>query len=119
MPCDGTFVTATAKWEKRNIAYEIPIWDPGVCIQCGKCSMVCPHAAIRMNVYEPECLAGAPEAFRSIDAKQKDYADLKFTIQVAPEDCTGMRGVRTRVSGEEQIAGPTQSDQHDATSGAP
>jgi pyruvate-ferredoxin/flavodoxin oxidoreductase len=89
MPCDGTFVTATAKWEKRNIAYEIPIWDPAICIQCGKCSMVCPHAAIRMNVYEPACLAGAPETFRSIDAKQKEYANLKFTIQVAPEDCTG------------------------------
>jgi len=89
MPDDGTWPTATTRWEKRNIALEIPVWDPQVCIQCGKCSIVCPHAAIRMKVYDPEILKDAPEGFRSIDARGKDLAGKKFTIQVAPEDCTG------------------------------
>ncbi|HNO79095.1 MAG TPA: pyruvate:ferredoxin (flavodoxin) oxidoreductase [Phycisphaerae bacterium] len=89
MPVDGTFPTATAKWEKRSIANEIPIWDADVCIQCGKCAMVCPHASIRMKAYSEECLAGAPAQFKSAAGKGKEYKDLKFTIQVAPQDCTG------------------------------
>ena len=89
MPIDGTWPTATTQWEKRNIALEIPVWDPDVCIQCAKCSIVCPHAAIRGKVYDPALLAGAPETFKSVDAKGKDYAQMKWTIQVAPEDCTG------------------------------
>jgi pyruvate-ferredoxin/flavodoxin oxidoreductase len=89
MPCDGTFPTGTAKWEKRSIANEIPIWDAEVCIQCGKCAMVCPHASIRMKAFSEECLASAPAQFKAIDAKGKDYKDRKFTIQVAPDDCTG------------------------------
>ncbi len=88
-PKDGTFPTGTTKWEKRNIALEIPAWDPEVCIQCGKCTLVCPHAAIRMNIYDPACLKDAPPTFKSTDAKGKEYKDKKFTIQVAPEDCTG------------------------------
>ncbi len=88
-PVDGTFPTATAQWEKRNIALEIPEWDPSLCIQCGKCSMVCPHAVIRQKVYEPALLAGAPETFKSMDAKFKEFPGMKYTIQVAPEDCTG------------------------------
>ena len=88
-PVDGTWPTATTKWEKRNIALEIPVWDPAICIQCNKCAMVCPHAAIRPKVYPPELLAGAPTTFKSTDYKAPDFKGFKYTIQVAPEDCTG------------------------------
>ncbi len=88
-PCDGTYPVGTTQWEKRNIAQEIPVWDTNVCIQCGKCAMVCPHAVIRMKAYDPKYLASAPATFKSMDAKDKDWQGLKFTIQVAPEDCTG------------------------------
>ena len=88
-PIDGTFPTGTAKWEKRNLALEIPVWDTKICIQCGKCAMVCPHSVIRIKAYEPAVLAGAPATFKSADAKDKELAGLKYTIQVAPEDCTG------------------------------
>jgi len=87
--CDGTFPTGTTQWEKRNIALDIPVWDEDVCIQCGKCAMVCPHAAIRTKVYDPADLENAPATFKSVDFKSKDYPDLKLTIQTAPEDCTG------------------------------
>ncbi|HUK26024.1 MAG TPA: pyruvate:ferredoxin (flavodoxin) oxidoreductase [Terriglobales bacterium] len=86
---DGTFPTGTAKWEKRNIALEIPAWDEKVCIQCGKCAMVCPHAVIRIKVYDSKNLDGAPKTFKSTEARDKEFHGLKFTIQVAPEDCTG------------------------------
>jgi pyruvate-ferredoxin/flavodoxin oxidoreductase len=89
MPCDGTFPTATARWEKRNIALEIPVWDVAVCIQCGKCAMVCPHGVIRAKVYEAAALRNAPATFKSVDARDRDLKGLKYTIQVAPEDCTG------------------------------
>ncbi len=89
MPVDGTFPTATTQWEKRNIALEIPVWESDLCIQCGKCNIVCPHAVIRMKVYDPRYLEGAPEGFKSADAKMPDFKGNKFTIQVAPEDCTG------------------------------
>ncbi|PLX28320.1 MAG: pyruvate:ferredoxin (flavodoxin) oxidoreductase [Ignavibacteria bacterium] len=88
-PVDGTFPTATTMWEKRNIALEIPEWDEKTCIQCGKCAMVCPHATIRIKVYEEKELEGAPATFKHTDARGKEYAGLKYTIQVAPEDCTG------------------------------
>jgi len=89
MPDDGVWPVGTTQWEKRNIALEIPVWDPDVCIQCAKCSIVCPHATIRPKVYAPAELSKAPETFKSTDAKGKEFAGMKWTIQVAPEDCTG------------------------------
>ncbi|MBW4614053.1 MAG: pyruvate:ferredoxin (flavodoxin) oxidoreductase [Desmonostoc vinosum HA7617-LM4] len=89
LPADGTFPTGTAKWEKRNVAEEIPVWEPDICVQCGKCVMVCPHSAIRAKAYQPDELVNAPPTFKSTGAKDKDFANQKFTIQVAPEDCTG------------------------------
>jgi pyruvate-ferredoxin/flavodoxin oxidoreductase len=90
-PVDGTFPTGTAKWEKRNIALEIPVWDTKLCIQCGKCAMVCPHAVLRIKVYDSKQLEGAPATFKSTEVrdKDKDWLGQKYTIQVAPEDCTG------------------------------
>jgi pyruvate-ferredoxin/flavodoxin oxidoreductase len=88
-PDDGTWPTGTTKWEKRNIAEEIPVWDSETCIQCGECSLVCPHAVIRMKVYDPALLSKAPSAFKSIDAKGKEFEGRKFTIQVSSLDCTG------------------------------
>ena len=88
-PVDGTFPTATTQWEKRNIALEIPVWDTEVCIQCGKCVLVCPHACIRAKVYSPELLKDAPPTFKSAPARWREFKEMKYTLQVAPEDCTG------------------------------
>lgn len=89
MPVDGTWPTGTTQYEKRNIATHIPVWEPDICIQCGLCSFVCPHATIRMKAYDASLLANAPAGFKSVDATGKEVAGLKFTVQVAPEDCTG------------------------------
>lgn len=89
MPVDGTFPSATTRWEKRNIALEVPEWDPDVCIQCGKCMMVCPHATIRVKAYPKSYTEKAPETFKWTNAIGKEYKDLAYTIQVAVEDCTG------------------------------
>jgi pyruvate-ferredoxin/flavodoxin oxidoreductase len=89
MPIDGTYPSATTQWEKRNIALEIPVWEPDLCIQCGKCVFVCPHAVIRAKVYEPSLMEDAPETFKSKPASWKEYANMRYTIQVSPEDCTG------------------------------
>ncbi|MGB6298055.1 MAG: pyruvate:ferredoxin (flavodoxin) oxidoreductase, partial [Rivularia sp. (in: cyanobacteria)] len=89
LTADGTFPTGTSKLEKRNVAQEIPVWEPDVCVQCGKCVMVCPHAAIRAKVYQESELSNAPASFKSTDARDKAFAGEKFTIQVAPSDCTG------------------------------
>jgi pyruvate-ferredoxin/flavodoxin oxidoreductase len=90
MPVDGTFPTGTAEWEKRNIALEIPGWVPEICIQCNKCAFVCPHASIRVKVYDPKALDGSmPSTFKSVDYKGTEYKGMKYTLQVAPEDCTG------------------------------
>ncbi|MDP2990409.1 MAG: 4Fe-4S double cluster binding domain-containing protein, partial [Kiritimatiellota bacterium] len=79
----------TTMWEKRNIALEIPVWEPDICIQCGKCAYVCPHAVIRTKVYDAALLNDAPKTFKSTDAKFKEFPGTKFTIQISPEDCTG------------------------------
>ncbi|MHC4755298.1 MAG: pyruvate:ferredoxin (flavodoxin) oxidoreductase [Planctomycetota bacterium] len=89
MPDDGKYPTGTTRYEKRNIAVNIPVWEPNLCIQCGRCSLVCPHAAIRIKSYDAKYVDGAPATFKSVDAKGKDFAGMKFTVQVAPEDCTG------------------------------
>ncbi|KAB2878069.1 pyruvate:ferredoxin (flavodoxin) oxidoreductase [bacterium] len=89
MPVDGTFPSDTAQWEKRNIALEIPAWDPKVCIQCNKCALVCPHATIRIKVYDQKELSSQPTTFKSTPYRGKEYPGMMYSIQVAPEDCTG------------------------------
>src|SRR6266536_1571599 len=89
LPVDGTFPTGSAQWEKRSLAAEIPVWDPSICIDCGKCAIVCPHTTIRMKVFEPDALDGAPEGFDSKDFRSRDLPGHKLTVQVAPDDCTG------------------------------
>jgi len=89
MPDNGQFPSGTTQYEKRNVAVNIPVWEPDVCIQCGRCSLVCPHASIRIKAYDPKYTEKAPETFKSTDAKGKDLKGMKFTVQVAPEDCTG------------------------------
>ena len=88
-PVDGTWPLSTSRWEKRNIAHEIPVWDPDICIQCNKCALVCPHATIRAKVYDEKQLDGAPEGFKSMLWKSGELKGSQYTIQVAPEDCTG------------------------------
>jgi len=89
LPVDGTYPGGTARWEKRGIAAEIPVWDEALCIQCGKCVLVCPHAVIRAKVYPPASLGGAPDGFKSAPARWREFGDARFTLQVSPEDCTG------------------------------
>jgi len=88
-PEDGTYPSGTTQYEKRNISLEIPEWNPDTCIQCNKCAFVCPHAVIRPKVYEADVLDDAPPTFKSIDANGREFKGMKYTIQVAPEDCTG------------------------------
>jgi len=88
-PVDGVYPVGTTKWEKRNIALDIPVWEESICIQCNKCALICPHAAIRPKVYEASELASAPATFKSVDYKGADFKGQKYTIQIAPEDCTG------------------------------
>jgi pyruvate-ferredoxin/flavodoxin oxidoreductase len=89
LPVDGTYPSGTAQWEKRNIALEIPVWDESICIQCGKCVLVCPHAVIRAKVYDATALAGAPQTFKSAPARWKEFSAQRYSLQVSPEDCTG------------------------------
>jgi pyruvate-ferredoxin/flavodoxin oxidoreductase len=89
MPIDGTFPTGTAMWEKRNIAQEIPVWDEALCIQCGKCVLVCPHAVIRAKVYDSSLLKNKPATFKSAKPKWREFETMQYSLQVAPEDCTG------------------------------
>ncbi len=89
LPVDGTYPSGTTRWEKRNISLEIPVWDEDLCIQCGKCVLICPHAVIRAKVYDKALLENAPESFKHAPARWKEYRDSAYTLQVAPEDCTG------------------------------
>ena len=89
LPVDGTFETGTARLEKRTLASEVPIWDPNICIDCGKCAIVCPHAAIQIKVFEADALDGAPEEFLAKPFKDRDLTDHLLTVQLAPDDCTG------------------------------
>jgi len=90
LPNDGTYPTATTQWEKRNISLEIPVWDEKLCIQCGKCVIVCPHAVIRHKVFEDQYLNGAPDSFKHVPSKFKEFSQgYTYSLQVAPEDCTG------------------------------
>jgi pyruvate-ferredoxin/flavodoxin oxidoreductase len=89
LPADGTYPSGTARWEKRNIALEVPVWETDLCIQCGKCVMVCPHAVIRAKTYAPAALADAPPCFKSTEARWRELPGQKYTLQVSVEDCTG------------------------------
>ncbi|MEW8977203.1 MAG: pyruvate:ferredoxin (flavodoxin) oxidoreductase [Symbiobacterium sp.] len=89
LPVDGTYPTATTQWEKRSIGLEVPVWDPDICIQCGKCVMVCPHAVIRAKVFDEAALAEAPEGFKHTAARFRELPGKRYTIQVSIEDCTG------------------------------
>ena len=90
MPNDGSYPLATTQWEKRNIALDIPVWEADLCIGCGKCVMVCPHAVIRHKVYDEKLVANAPETFKHMPSKFKEFSQgFAYTVQVAPEDCTG------------------------------
>jgi pyruvate-ferredoxin/flavodoxin oxidoreductase len=90
-PVDGTYPAGTAQWEKRNIAIEVPVWESDLCIQCGKCVLVCPHSTIRAKVFDDSLLAAAPDGFKTMPAKWRELTDQNYTIQVAVEDCTGCR----------------------------
>jgi pyruvate-ferredoxin/flavodoxin oxidoreductase len=89
LPVDGTFPMGTTRWEKRSIALDLPTWDPSICIDCGKCAIVCPHAAIRIKAYDGDVLVDAPDGFLSKDFNSREVEGLKLTVQVAPDDCTG------------------------------
>ena len=89
LPVDGTWPSGTSRWEKRSIAAEIPIWDPSICIDCGKCAITCPHAAIRIKIFPEVELAGAPEQFQSKKYNDRNLSGHRLTVQVAPDDCTG------------------------------
>ncbi|MCD6290251.1 MAG: pyruvate:ferredoxin (flavodoxin) oxidoreductase [Anaerolineae bacterium] len=91
MPDDGTWPSGTTQWEKRNIALEVPVWEPDLCIQCGKCVLACPHAVIRAKVYDPSELVNAPPTFKSADARWRELKGMKYTLQVSVEDCTGCK----------------------------
>lgn len=88
-PNDGTYPVGTTQWEKRCIALDIPVWDSEICIQCGKCVIICPHATIRAKVFDPALVNDAPKTFKSVKARGKEFEGLSYTLQVAPEDCTG------------------------------
>src|SRR5262249_43081013 len=88
-PVDGTWPVGTSRYEKRSIALEIPVWDEDLCIQCNKCSLLCPHATIRSKIYPDAESVAAPPGFRAVPFKSREHAGFSYTLQVAAEDCTG------------------------------
>ena len=88
-PIDGTYPSGTTQWEKRNITLEMPVWEEDICIQCGKCTLVCPHAVIRSKVYDPAKLENAPQDWESAEARWKEFPGMKYSLVVSPDDCTG------------------------------
>ena len=112
MPVDGTFPTGTTQWEKRNIALEIPVWESDLCIQCGKCVFVCPHAVIRHKVYDKKYLENAPATFKYMDSKFKEFPGMAYTVQVAPEDCTGCALCIEACPAKDKTQPGPQSHQH-------
>ena len=112
MPVDGTFPTGTAAWEKRNIALEIPVWDEKLCIQCGKCVLVCPHATIRAKIFDRQHLAGQPQSFKAVEARWKDYKHLAYTLAGGAGGLHGLRAVRPVLPGEGQERHQAPGDQH-------
>jgi pyruvate-ferredoxin/flavodoxin oxidoreductase len=102
-PADGTFPTGTSRLEKRNLAQEVPVWEPDICIQCGKCVLVCPHAVIRSKVYQPSLLETAPPSFKTREARLPEWKGMNYTLQVAVEDCTGCAILRGRLPGATQV----------------
>ena len=119
MPDDGTFPTGTTQYEKRSIAQDIPIWDAKICIQCGLCSLVCPHATIRMKAFDPALLAGARPGSSRPTGGARSIPGWKMTLQVAPDDCTGCGAVRRRLPGQGQGEGQAQGHRHGAQGAAP
>ncbi len=115
-PNDGTFPTATARYEKRNLALEIPVWDEMTCIQCLKCVAICPHSTIRAKVFEPAELKDVPETYKSCDSRVPEFKGMKFSLQIAPEDCTGCALLRGSLPGQEQDRDQAQGHQHAPTS---
>jgi pyruvate-ferredoxin/flavodoxin oxidoreductase len=105
LPDDGTYPLGTTKYEKRNVADDIPVWHPELCIQCGQCSLVCPHATIRIKFYDGALLKNAPKTFKSTDARSKKMEGMKFTVQVAPEDCTGCSQCANICPGKKKVDG--------------
>ena len=116
--CDGTFPTGTAKWEKRNLALEIPAWDSKICIQCGKCAMVCPHAVIRIKVYDSKELEGAPATFKSCDARDKEWAGHEVHDPGRARRLHRLRHLRRCLPGQEQERSAAEGHQHGAAASA-
>ena len=110
-PADGTWPVGTSQWEKRNIAMEVPAWDSALCIQCNKCSLICPHAAIRPKVFDAKHLEKAPATFRSTDYRGVEFKGMKYALQVGPEDCTGC-GICVSVCPSKDKANPNRKAIH-------
>ncbi len=118
LPADGTYPTGTAQWEKRDIALEIPTWDEALCIQCGKCVLVCPHAVIRAKVYAPALLEEAPSAFKSAPARWREFGDGSVHAAGLPRGLHGLRALRRGVPRQEQERGTPQGHRHGAAGAA-